>query len=56
MHKDVVGKKMTADEVLEEILKDMFLYDLKIMDDDLHKKYTNVSNRIIHEAQILTLK
>ncbi|MBS3946374.1 MAG: glycyl-radical enzyme activating protein [Melioribacter sp.] len=28
---------------------DLFLYDLKLMDDDLHIKYTGVSNKIIHE-------
>jgi pyruvate formate lyase activating enzyme len=26
---------------------DLFLYDLKLMDDNLHKKYTGVSNRVI---------
>lgn len=28
---------------------DLFLYDLKLMDDILHKKYTGVSNRVILE-------
>jgi len=28
---------------------DLFLYDLKIMDDERHKKYTGVSNKIILE-------
>lgn len=28
-------------------LTDLFLYDLKIMDDNLHQKYTGVSNRLI---------
>lgn len=28
---------------------DLFLYDLKLMDDEKHKKYTGVSNRIILE-------
>ena len=28
---------------------DLFLYDLKLMDDDLHQKYTGVSNRLILE-------
>jgi len=28
---------------------DLFLYDLKIMDDEKHKKYTGVSNKIIFE-------
>ena len=26
---------------------DLFLYDLKLMDDDLHKKYTGISNQLI---------
>jgi len=28
---------------------DLFLYDLKLIDNDLHIKYTGVSNKIIHE-------
>jgi len=28
-------------------LTDLFLYDLKLMDDDSHRKYTGVSNKII---------
>lgn len=28
---------------------DLFLYDLKLIEDDLHIKYTGVSNKIIHE-------
>lgn len=28
---------------------DLFLYDLKLMNDELHQKYTGVSNRLIHE-------
>ena len=27
---------------------DLFLYDLKLIDDDLHKKYTGVSNKKVH--------
>lgn len=34
-------------QVLEKT--DYLLYDLKIMDNDLHKKYTGVDNGIIHE-------
>jgi pyruvate formate lyase activating enzyme len=30
-------------------LTDLFLYDLKIMDDRLHREYTGVSNRVILE-------
>ena len=28
---------------------DLFLYDLKLFDDELHKKYTGVSNKLIKE-------
>ena len=30
-------------------LPDLFLFDLKMMDDELHQKYTGVSNKIIHQ-------
>jgi pyruvate formate lyase activating enzyme len=30
-------------------LADLFLYDLKLMDDELHQRYTGVSNRLILE-------
>jgi len=30
-------------------LVNLFLYDLKLMDDILHQKYTGVSNKVIHE-------
>lgn len=30
-------------------LADYFLFDLKLADDDLHKRYTGVSNKIIHK-------
>jgi pyruvate formate lyase activating enzyme len=38
-------------EIFERIsdIVDVFLYDLKIMDDELHQKYTGVSNRLILE-------
>ncbi len=38
-------------EILEKISKqvDLFLYDLKLIDEDLHKKYTGVSNKLILE-------
>ncbi|MDR1594330.1 MAG: glycyl-radical enzyme activating protein [Prevotellaceae bacterium] len=35
---------------------DLFLYDLKIMDDALHKNYTGVSNRLILENLVCLLK
>lgn len=31
------------------LLTDIFLYDIKLFDDDLHKKYTGVSNKLIKE-------
>jgi pyruvate formate lyase activating enzyme len=36
-------------ETIETVLDftDLFLYDIKLIDDDLHRKYTGVSNRII---------
>ena len=38
-------------EVMEKVARhtDLFLYDLKVMDDDLHKTYTGVSNKLILE-------
>lgn len=38
-------------EALEKVAQytDLFLYDLKIIDDELHKKHTGVSNRLILE-------
>ncbi len=35
----------TIELIKDEI--DLFLYDIKILDDDLHKKYTGVSNKVI---------
>ncbi|HJX06098.1 MAG TPA: glycyl-radical enzyme activating protein [Candidatus Nanoarchaeia archaeon] len=37
-------------EVFERIIDkvDLFLYDLKLMDEKLHKKYTGISNELIH--------
>jgi pyruvate formate lyase activating enzyme len=37
----------TIGEVLD--LTDIFLYDIKLIDDDLHRKYTGVSNRLVLE-------
>jgi len=36
-------------QVIEDLLPyiDLFLYDLKLMDDDRHQKYTGVSNRLV---------
>jgi pyruvate formate lyase activating enzyme len=40
-----------SSEILEQVMHhvDLFLYDLKLMDNDLHLKYTGVSNRCILE-------
>lgn len=35
---------------------DLFLYDLKLMDDTKHQHYANVSNKIIHENLLYLLK
>ncbi len=38
-------------KVFQQVAKktDLFLYDLKLLDDEAHKKYTGVSNRVILE-------
>jgi len=45
-------------EVIEKIAAqtDLFLYDLKMMDEESHKKYTGVSNRLILENLNLLIK
>jgi pyruvate formate lyase activating enzyme len=51
MHTAVDTSGYARWEILEKAAKwtDLFLYDLKIMDDELHKKYTGVSNKLILE-------
>ncbi len=46
---DTSGYALT--NIFEKIVDatDLFLFDLKIMDDELHQKYTGVSNKLIHE-------
>jgi pyruvate formate lyase activating enzyme len=41
----------TEKKVFSKIIgkTDLFLYDLKLMDDQLHQKYTGVSNQPVHE-------
>ncbi len=39
--------KEKFEAVLDDV--DLFLYDLKLMDDDLHKRYTGITNEIILE-------
>jgi len=45
-------------EVIEKVAAqaDLFLYDLKMMDEESHKKYTGVSNRLILENLKLLIK
>jgi len=51
MHTAVDTSGYVRWEILEEISKntDLFLYDLKIMDEELHRKFTGVPNKLIHE-------
>ena len=45
-------------KVLEKVARfsDLFLYDLKLIDSDLHKAYTGVPNKVIHENLFRLLK
>ena len=51
LHTTVDTSGYTPTRIFENIVDktDLFLYDLKIMDDELHQKYTGVSNELIHE-------
>jgi pyruvate formate lyase activating enzyme len=51
IHTAVDTSGFTSVEILQKIidLADLFLFDLKMMDDELHQKYTGVSNKIIHQ-------
>jgi len=51
MHTAVDTSGFTNWKMLEKVLQytDLFLYDLKLIDDDLHKTYTGVSNKLILE-------
>lgn len=51
IHTAVDTSGYAAPEVLTKIalLVDLFLFDLKPMDEEEHRRYTGVSNRIIHE-------
>lgn len=51
IHTAVDTSGYVAFDVLHEIAEytDLFLYDLKLMDDELHKKYVGFSNRLILE-------
>lgn len=49
IHSVVDTSGYTSEESLNQIAPnvDLFLYDLKLMNDDVHQKYTGVSNQII---------
>jgi len=51
MHTAVDTSGYARWEIIEETAKftDLFLYDLKMLNDDLHQQYTGVSNRLILE-------
>lgn len=51
IHTVVDTSGYVAPSVLKEIapLTDLFLFDLKSMDEGEHRRYTGVSNRLIHE-------
>lgn len=51
LHTTVDTTGFTAPAILEKVSKfvDLFLYDLKTLDDSKHKEYTGVSNRLIIE-------
>ena len=49
IHSAVDTSGYTSEGVIDRVSKyaDLFLYDLKLMNDDVHQKYTGVSNQII---------
>lgn len=51
MHTVVDTSGFATPKVLEKVAQytDLFLYDLKLINDELHQKYTGVSNKIILE-------
>lgn len=60
MHTAVDTSGYARWKIMEKAAKwtDLFLYDLKIMNDELHQKYTGVSNKIILEnlTRLLDIK
>lgn len=50
LHTTVDTSGYVPTRILEKIIDytDLFLYDLKLMNDELHQKYTGVSNKLIH--------
>jgi pyruvate formate lyase activating enzyme len=57
IHTAVDTSGFAAWDIIEAIrtFTDLFLYDLKIMDDAMHKNYTGVSNRLILENLVSLL-
>lgn len=56
IHKTIETSGYAEPEVFEKILGkiDYFMMDIKLMDEDMHRKYTGVSNaRILHNAETL---
>jgi len=51
LHTTVDTTGYTSPEILERLrdFVDLFLYDLKTLDDDCHREFTGVSNRLILE-------
>jgi pyruvate formate lyase activating enzyme len=51
IHTSVDTSGYASADTLQKIinLPDLFLFDLKMMDDELHQKYTGVSNKKIHQ-------
>ncbi|HLP05787.1 MAG TPA: glycyl-radical enzyme activating protein [Paludibacter sp.] len=58
MHTAVDTSGHAPSKVLEKVARhtDLFLYDLKVMDNDLHKQYTGVSNEVVLENLPFLLK
>jgi pyruvate formate lyase activating enzyme len=50
LHTTVDTSGYVPTRIFEKIIDytDLFLYDLKLMNDELHQKYTGVSNKLIH--------
>lgn len=50
LHTTVDTSGYAPTRIFEKIIghTDLFLYDLKLMNDELHQKYTGVSNKLIH--------
>jgi pyruvate formate lyase activating enzyme len=49
---DTSGEASWKDFEIIQKYVDIFLYDLKIIDEELHKKYTGVSNKLVHKNLI----